>query len=86
MSASHKLADAADGLAGFGESSDLEDVDHAGPDFESHGDTVGAGFLGDSDGVVAKHFVFAELNQQRRETSIVAEQRRGQWVARIGLR
>ena len=61
----HEFSNVLDGLAGFWKPSDLEHMDHARPDFELHRDPVRNGLLRHSDTVVAKHFVLANLNQQR---------------------
>src|SRR5689334_20512075 len=81
----HKLRDMLDRLTRFRQPADLEDVDHRGPDLEVYGDAVGGGFLGDADAVVAEHFLVAGLNQQRWNAAEIAEDRRGQRIAGIGL-
>ena len=67
-----ELADALNGSVGFRESSDLEDVNHAWPDFECDVDAVSASHFGHSNGIVAQHFVFTTLNQKKLQASEVA--------------
>ena len=81
--ASDHFADALDRLARLRQPANLKDVDHAGPDFERHRDTIGAGFLRDAYGVVAQHLVFSQLNEQRRESAIIAEEGRSKRLPRI---
>ena len=71
--AAHECSNVLDGLAGFWKPSDLEHMNHARPDFEFHRDTVRNRLLRHSDTVVTEHFVLANLNQQRRNASIVAK-------------
>ena len=71
----NKLPDALNGFSGFRQSADLEDVDHARPDFESHVHAIGTSLLCDSDRIVAQHFVFAKLNQPRRQSAEITKQR-----------
>ena len=83
----HELGNTIDGLPSFRKQRlvGLEDVEHAGPNFEFHRDSVRASLLGHAEAVVAEHLVLADLNQEWWKAAVVAEHRRGQRIARIGL-
>ena len=69
----HEGGHVLDGLTGLRKLPNLEHMDHTRPDFELHSDPVRTNLLRHPDAVVAEHFVLADLNQQRRNAAVVAE-------------
>ena len=71
----YKVGNMFDGFFCFGQQwlVGLEYVEHASPDFECHLDAIVSCLFCHTDTIVTEHFVFADLNQQRRNASIVAK-------------
>ena len=62
-----------DCLPAFGQFANLKDMDLARPDFELHFNPVGLGLGRYANAIVADHLVLADLNEQRRDTRVIAE-------------